>query len=269
MAINVDVTYNGNSIATLENVASAPITYNGNTIATLTDAGTKTLSCAGKMMATDVAIGGKTLSCAGKIMASDVLLTSTVVDTKLYLIKGNPIDLCTDVTRTWIQSNIRWSNQWSSQTRQNPTINTSGTYLTIRNGTSSTSGSGVYVGAYQAGATSAGSPTGGLYNDLTGYSKLVLKYDLTTTGSVSDYRKFMVGLYATTTAMSSSWYVLQYADDVIASTPVKAGVTLTDQTLTLNLTKGGGYMLVGICANEHSNRGVVGTITVKELYAEK
>lgn len=88
MAINVDVAYNGNTIATLENVASAPITYGGNTIATLSDAGTKTLTCAGKMMSTDVVIGSKTLNCAGKVMASDILVTAESASTELYLIKN-------------------------------------------------------------------------------------------------------------------------------------------------------------------------------------
>lgn len=269
MSINVDVSYNGNTIATLSDQISVPVTYGGNTIVTINSAGIKTLGCANKYMSTNVGIGSSILNCSGKIMSTDIVLTATEADTKLYLIKGNPIDLCTDVTRTWISSNIRWSNKWSGQYRNAPSISTSGDYITITNGTTSTNTTNIYVGAYQAGASNAGTPTGGLYNDLTGYTKLVLKYDLTTTGSVSDYRKFMVALYATTTAMSSAWYVLQYADDVVSSTPIKAGVTLTDQTLTLDLSKNGGYMLVGICANEQSNPGVRGTITVKELYAEK
>lgn len=71
----LDVTYNGSKIIDSEEVTPpVAVTYNGSTIATLNEGDTKTLSCNGKVMQSDVIIGGKTLQCNGKVMASDVVV---------------------------------------------------------------------------------------------------------------------------------------------------------------------------------------------------
>ena len=71
----LDVTYNSQKIIdSLEVTPPVSITYNGSTIATLNEGDTKTLQCNGKVMQSDVVIGNKTLSCNGKLMASDVVV---------------------------------------------------------------------------------------------------------------------------------------------------------------------------------------------------
>lgn len=267
MAINLDVTYDGNTIATLENQASVPIIYNNATIATLSAAGTNTIACANKLMATDLIIGDKTLACAGKVMSSNIGLTATAASTRLYLFGGDPIDECLSVTRKWAASSIRYTSEGNA-TQNTPTISTdsTGKYRTVRNGTSS-SGSNMLQGAYVAGETTSQGAVLGMITDLTGYSKIVLEYDLVTTGTNSDYRKFQVHLFA-----SKSWcWASQYqtnATNKVTSSLYKAGVTLTDQKLELPISNTGGYVQVGIGVNERTNRGVIGTVTIKALYAE-
>lgn len=87
--IDVDVTYNGSTIVSLDQQSSVALKYGSTTLATLTAAGTKTLTCAGKMMSGNVVVGSKTLSCSGKIMASNVVVTATA-STK-YLIKNGVV----------------------------------------------------------------------------------------------------------------------------------------------------------------------------------
>lgn len=87
MAINLNVTYGGNTLVTLENQSSVPITYNSAT-ATMTEAGVWTLPCANKLMATNLGVGNKTLACGGKVMSSNIVLTAESASTELYLIKN-------------------------------------------------------------------------------------------------------------------------------------------------------------------------------------
>lgn len=71
----LNVTYNFTKIIdSLEVTLPVSVTYNGNTIATLNAGDTKTLQCNGKVMTSDIVIGGKTLQCNGKLMASNVVV---------------------------------------------------------------------------------------------------------------------------------------------------------------------------------------------------
>lgn len=68
------ITYNGNDISAVDEIAPVSVAYNSATIATLNDGDTKTLGCHGKVMASDVVVGGKTLNCNGKLMQGDIVV---------------------------------------------------------------------------------------------------------------------------------------------------------------------------------------------------
>ena len=126
MAINVEVTYDGDTITTLSNVSSAPITYNNSTIATLSSAGTKTLACSGKIMATNVGVGTATLACAGKLMSSNVVVTATSATNELYLIKGGVIQS----GFTFEVDSIAYSS--ASNVAHSSTVNFKNGYIEVR-----------------------------------------------------------------------------------------------------------------------------------------
>lgn len=256
MAINVDVAYNGNTIATLENVASAPITYGGNTIATLSDAGTKTLTCAGKMMSTDVVIGSKTLNCAGKVMSSNVIITAESAFKELNILSG-----VTEVNGSpWIMRTMRYN---TSSTQYSLTIDTSGTYLVVTNpsNTSNNQKSGAYCSA----------------NDnkinLTEYNNLVLEYDFEVKGtapSSSVTRYGWITLFASPNNMfASNTYqatggMAYHIDSNNVNSSVN-GTKVTNQRLVLGIVTGGS-LVVAFGVNTKGN-GVNGILTVKRLYA--
>lgn len=77
MAIDIDITYNNNIIASLTHQDSAPVIYSGDAIDFINAPGTKTLACANKYMTGNIEVGSTILSCGNKIMTSNVTLTAT------------------------------------------------------------------------------------------------------------------------------------------------------------------------------------------------
>ena len=240
MSVNVDIKYNGASIASLSNQASVGINYDGETLATLSSAGTKTLLCDGKLMATDVQIGSKVLNCAGKIMGGNIEVIAT--DAAFYLIQNGTAKVA------FSANNVPNS---SSYAKRNPTVGTATNAITLNQPTKS-SGNG-YGGSYA---------TSGTVN-LTGYSKLTIEYDITTTGTVNDAIKTRVVLYA---HRSSSLPAYQNQATFNSGKEYKARVTSTEQSITLNLSGTLSAMMVGIGVN-NMNINIAGTVSVKNVYA--
>lgn len=108
--------------------------------------------------------------------------------------------------------------------------------------------------------------------NLTGYNRLILEYDITAGGNTSTYRHInpsvwvrggdptATNAYQFTTRSDNSQRWSEAAN-------VLSGQTLTDQTLTLDISADG-WVYVGIGLNETGGGGVTGTLTIKRLYAE-
>jgi len=164
---------------------------------------------------------------------------------------------------------MRYSNSIANLTRSFPTVGTdsSGKYRTLTLGTTST---GVYKhqGAYVAGETSSQGAVYGMYTDLDGYSKIVLEYDFTTTGTADNNHLIFVTLFASKNWVWSSNYQ-DTATNIKASSYYATIGTFTNQKLELTISNTGGYKQVGIGINEAANAGTKGELTIKKLYAEK
>ena len=242
MPIDVTATYDGSTIVSLAKQTSVDVKYGSTLLFTLSAAGTKTLTCKDKVMNANVTVGSKTLPCKDKMMSTNVVVKAT--KSTYTLIDGKTL------TGSWGGKTIQWAYSASNVNKRAPTKSTSGsqTRLTQAKATSS-----MYQGAYATTTT----------HNLTGYTKLVLKYDIVTTGTVADVRLLRVSLFAgksmPTTYQSDATYSKQ-------TSGVKAGNTLTNQTLSLTITGGTGFY-VGIGLNQ-SNGDIGGYINITSLHAE-
>ena len=179
----------------------------------------------------------------------------------LYLLKGNPIDECTSVHgMTWFAANTRQYSTTGAQ-RSAPSINRSGTYLVASNGATYTSGTDIKMGCIQIGGSQ-----GNITNNLTGYSKIVMNYDMKIEGSPGTYRKFNVTMFASKSTVWESNYQNSATNYSSVNTWSSSG-TFSNLTSSLNIS-GGGYVQVGIGLNQNSNPGVKGTITIKDIHVE-
>ena len=180
---------------------------------------------------------------------------------RLYLLKGNPIDDCTSVHgRTWTAVDTR---QYSADgiIRYAPSINRTGTYLVASNGATWTSGT-----TYRSGAIQIGGSAGAITNDLSGYTKITMEYDMKIEGSPGTYRKFSVTMFASKTTVWESEYQ-NWATNYQVVQQYTSGGTWTGLKSSLGIS-GGGYVQVGIGLNQNTNPGSQGTITIKAIYAE-
>ena len=183
---------------------------------------------------------------------------SLVVElTRLYLLKGNPIDQCTSITNGWVASPLR-DKSWSYPQTSNgmyPTINTSGTYFKATCGHTWT-GNDCY-----SGCVITGDSTNHLTNDLTGYTKIIINYDISLAGSTGQYYGINIKLFA-----SKTW-LTGWQNDAAYKTTKSHKNSATNQTITTSIS-GGGFIEVGVGINQETNAGSEGTITIKEIYAE-
>lgn len=208
---------------------------------------------------------GSTSKTGSVIISSYGEIQSITLEYYLYLMTGNPLDLHTDITRQWAASGIRYSSS-SGATKYAPTIGTSSDgYRTITNGATWTSGTSIRMGAYVSGTSNAG-----MINSLTGYSRLILEYDITLSGSPGQYRKYQAALFATKKwiwdSEYQSWASNSEHQGAITQAIYQTAGTTSNQTLSINLS-GGGYVQIGIGSSQNYNPGVQGTIKVKALYA--
>ena len=172
---------------------------------------------------------------------------------RLHLLKGNPIDVCTGVTGGWYGSAIVCGTASYPQTRNGmtPTINTSGTYFVVSCG-QTWQGNNFYDGCIR---------TTNLTSDLSGYSTIVMNYNISLSGQTGAYYGSTVRPFASKTKISSN------QTQATNASARNHQSNASNQTLSVSIS-GGGYVEVGVGINQYYNPGTAATVTITSMYAE-